>query len=484
MIFLVKCYRILRKQVNYVIKDNQKLLNRLHVVLDGIVIVFSYISAWYLRFKSGIFQLDPWFFSLKEYAKILVAIVPVYLLLYFLFQLYTPKRVQGRRLEAWNIIQANGIGLLLFILGLYLLKYSDISRTMIFIFFCVNVFVEITVRNLIREGLRDLRRKGYNQKHILVIGYSRAAEQYIDRIKANPEWGYIIRGILADNVPRGGEYKGVKVLGRTENLQVVLPENKLDEIAIALGLAEYHKLAHIVGMCEKSGVHTKFIPDYNNIIPTKPYTEDLQGLPVINIRRVPLSNPFNGFMKRIVDIFGALVALILFSPIMLAVAVIIKATTPGPLIFKQVRIGLQNRPFPMYKFRSMVVQEASAEKAGWTVKNDPRVTPIGRFIRKTSIDEFPQFINVLKGDMSLVGPRPERPQFVEKFKEEIPRYMIKHQVRPGLTGWAQVNGYRGDTSISGRIEHDLYYIENWTLGFDFKILFLTFFKGFINKNAY
>ncbi len=484
MIFLVKCYRILRKQVNYVIKDNQKLLNRLHVVLDGIVIVFSYISAWYLRFKSGIFQLDPWFFSLKEYAKILVAIVPVYLLLYFLFQLYTPKRVQGRRLEAWNIIQANGIGLLLFILGLYLLKYSDISRTMIFIFFCVNVFVEITVRNLIREGLRDLRRKGYNQKHILVIGYSRAAEQYIDRIKANPEWGYIIRGILADNVPRGGEYKGVKVLGRTENLQVVLPENKLDEIAIALGLAEYHKLAHIVGMCEKSGVHTKFIPDYNNIIPTKPYTEDLQGLPVINIRRVPLSNPFNGFMKRIVDIFGALVALILFSPIMLAVAVIIKATSPGPLIFKQVRIGLQNRPFPMYKFRSMVVQEASAEKAGWTVKNDPRVTPIGRFIRKTSIDEFPQFINVLKGDMSLVGPRPERPQFVEKFKEEIPRYMIKHQVRPGLTGWAQVNGYRGDTSISGRIEHDLYYIENWTMGFDFKILFLTFFKGFINKNAY
>lgn len=466
------------------IKDNQKLLNRLHVVLDGIVIVFSYISAWYLRFKSGIFQLDPWFFSLREYAKILVAIVPVYLLLYFLFQLYTPKRVQGRRLEAWNIIQANGIGLLLFILGLYLLKYSDISRTMIFIFFCVNVFVEITVRNLIREGLRDLRRKGYNQKHILVIGYSRAAEQYIDRIKANPEWGYIIRGILADNVPRGGEYKGVKVLGRTENLQVVLPENKLDEIAIALGLAEYHKLAHIVGMCEKSGVHTKFIPDYNNIIPTKPYTEDLQGLPVINIRRVPLSNPFNGFMKRIVDIFGALVALILFSPIMLAVAVIIKATSPGPLIFKQVRIGLQNRPFSMYKFRSMVVQEASAEKAGWTVKNDPRVTPIGRFIRKTSIDEFPQFINVLKGDMSLVGPRPERPQFVEKFKEEIPRYMIKHQVRPGLTGWAQVNGYRGDTSISGRIEHDLYYIENWTLGFDFKILFLTFFKGFINKNAY
>ena len=237
-------------------------------------------------------------------------------------------------------------------------------------------------------------------------------------------------------------------------------------------------------MCEKSGVHTKFIPDYNNIIPTKPYTEDLVGLPVINIRRVPLSNMLNAFVKRAMDIFGALVALTLFSPVMLIITVIIKVTSPGPLIFKQERIGLQNKPFYMYKFRSMVVQDASKEKAGWTVKNDPRVTPVGKFIRKTSIDELPQLFNILKGDMSLIGPRPERPQFVDKFKEEIPRYMIKHQVRPGLTGWAQVNGLRGDTSIQKRIEYDLYYIENWTLGFDIKILFLTFFKGFINKNAY
>ena len=340
------------------------------------------------------------------------------------------------------------------------------------------------MRNIIREGLRNMRKKGYNQKHILLIGYSRAAEQYIDRILSNPEWGYIVRGILADNKPRGTEYRGIKVLGRVENLTIILPQNKLDEIAITLGLAEYHKLEHIVSMCEKSGVHTKFIPDYNNIIPTKPYTEDLLGLPVINIRHVPLSNALNAFSKRCVDLFGAIVALILFSPVMAVVSVIIKATSPGPLIFRQERIGLQNKPFPMYKFRSMVVQDAASEKAKWTVQNDPRVTPIGKFIRKTSIDELPQLFNVLKGDMSLVGPRPERPQFVEKFREEIPRYMVKHQVRPGLTGWAQVNGYRGDTSIRKRIEHDLYYIENWTLGFDFKILFLTFFKGFVNKNAY
>ena len=289
---------------------------------------------------------------------------------------------------------------------------------------------------------------------------------------------------MDDSIEIGSEYTGINVIGCTDDLQIILPENKLDEIVITLGLDEYNKLRKIVNMCEKSGVHTKFIPDYNNIIPTKPYTEDIQGLPVINIRHVPLNNWINRFMKRSMDIFGALVAIILFSPIMLVVSIIIKVTDPGPLIFKQERIGLKNKPFYMYKFRSMVVQKEKDEKKGWTVKNDPRVTPIGKFIRKTSIDELPQLFNILKGDMSLVGPRPERPLFVEKFKEEIPRYMIKHQVRPGLTGWAQVNGYRGDTSIRKRIEHDLYYIENWTLGFDIKIILLTFLKGFINKNAY
>lgn len=274
------------------------------------------------------------------------------------------------------------------------------------------------------------------------------------------------------------------MIGSIDNLLIILPQNRVDEIAITLGLNEYHKLEYIVNMCEKSGVHTKFIPDYNSIIPTKPYTEDILGLPVINIRHVPLSNTLNQVMKRGVDILGAGVAIVLFSPVMLITAILIKATAPGPLIFKQERVGLQNKSFSMYKFRSMVVQKEQDERGEWTTKNDPRVTPVGRFIRKMSIDELPQLFNVLKGDMSLVGPRPERPLFVEKFKEEIPRYMIKHQVRPGVTGWAQVNGYRGDTSIRKRIECDLYYIENWTLGLDFKIIIMTFFKGFVNKNAY
>ena len=466
------------------IKENQSFLNKLHVVLDALVIAVSYVLSWYLRFRSGIFEMDAWYLSLQVYMSVLIFIIPGYLLLYYIFQLYTPKRVRGRRLEAWNILQANTIGFLVFILVLYFRHQADFSRTMIFVFYCINIFLEVVERNLIRMGLRKIRSQGFNQKHVLMIGYSRAAEQYIDRVLANPDWGYSIRGILADNIPRGTEYKGIKVLGRIDNLEIVLPENKLDEIVITLGLAEYHKLERIVKMCEKSGVHTKFVPDYNNVIPTKPYTEDLHGLPVINIRRVPLSDPLNKWMKRGVDILGALVAIVIFSPVMIVTAIMIKRTSSGPVIFSQERVGLQNKPFKMYKFRSMVVQDEKKEKKGWTTKDDPRVTTVGRFIRKTSIDELPQLFNVLKGNMSLVGPRPERPQFVEKFKEEIPRYMIKHQVRPGLTGWAQVNGYRGDTSIQKRIEHDLYYIENWTLGLDFKIIFLTFFKGFINKNAY
>ena len=337
---------------------------------------------------------------------------------------------------------------------------------------------------LIFTLLRDMREKGLNQKQMICVGYSRAAEEYIDRVLANPQWGYVIRGILDDNVPAGTEYRGIKVLGRIANLNIILPENRLDEIAITLGLSEYYRLEEIVALCEKSGVHTKFIPDYNKIIPTKPYTEDILGLPVINIRYVPLNNTFNALIKRAMDIVGSIVGIIVTSPLMILMCLIIKLTSPGPLIYKQERVGLHNQTFWMYKFRSMEVQPEAEEKKAWTVKNDPRVTPIGKFMRHTSIDELPQLFNILKGNMSLVGPRPERPFFVEKFREEIPRYMVKHQVRPGLTGWAQVNGYRGDTSIKKRIECDLYYIENWSIGLDIKIIFLTFFKGFINKNAY
>ncbi len=471
------------------IKDNQQHFNRLQVVMDAVVVIVSYAFAWWLKFSSGFVDKEIGVLSFEFYMRALILIVPLYILLYYAFNLYTPKRVQGRRLEFSNIVLANTVGLLILMAGFFLaLSYSEqlknFSRSMFIYFFMINIVLEEIERLMIRAFLRSIRKNGYNQKHILLVGYSKAAEQYIDRIKQNPQWGYNIRGILDDNIARGTMYKGVKVIGSVGNLSYILPENKLDEIAITLGLEEYYKLEKIVAECEKSGVHTKFIPDYGNIIPTRPYTEDLLGLPVINIRYVPLSNTFNALIKRLTDIMGAIICIIIFSPIMLTSAVLVKMTSKGPLIFKQERVGLHNKPFQMYKFRTMYVQTEEEEKKGWTQKNDPRVTSVGRFLRKTSLDEFPQLFNVLKGDMILVGPRPERPQYVEKFREEIPRYMIKHQVRPGMTGWAQVNGYRGDTSIRKRIEHDLYYIENWTLGLDIKILFLTVFKGFINKNAY
>ena len=471
------------------IKDNQKRLNRMHVLLDILVTVVAYALAWFIVISGKVLPLDEGVLKPQVYFMALIFIVPIYLILYASFHLYVPKRIQGRRSELANICKANVIGLMLFTFVLFGLRrfvshLSYFSTKMILAFFAANIILLEAERISIRIFLLSLRTNGYNQKHVLLIGYSRAAEGFIDRVSVNPEWGYHVQGILDDHRPAGFAYKKVQVLGPTNHLEDFLASNTLDEIAITLSIKEYSNLEQIVAACEKSGVHTKFIPDYNNIIPTIPYMEDLQGLPVIHIRHVPLTGVFNATMKRIVDLAGALFGLIVFSPLMLVTALLIKITSPGPVLFSQERIGLHNRPFKMYKFRSMEVQDPGRERSQWTTPHDPRVTPVGRFIRKTSIDEMPQFFNVLIGDMSLVGPRPERPLFVEKFKEEIPRYMIKHQVRPGLTGWAQVNGYRGDTSITKRIEHDLYYIENWSLGFDFKIMFLTVFKGFINKNAY
>ena len=465
------------------IKDNQKHLNRVHVVLDALIIVVSYLLAWWIQFT---FLADPKAGKLpfQNYMLALLFVVPGYLLLYDAFHLYKPKRVSGRMLEAGNLFLANMVGLLGFIFVLFLVKESDFSRGLIFIFTMINFVLTLCERNFIRIVLRDIRSRGMNLKHMILVGYSSAADGYIDRIFANPQWGYQIDGILDDNSDIGCHHHNVPVIGNTDDIDQILAENDLDEIAITLGLDEYSKLKKIVAACEKSGVHTQFVPDYTDIIPSRPYTEDLLGLPVINIRYVPLSDTFNALIKRLMDIIGSIMAIILFSPVMLITAIAIKRSSPGPLIFSQERVGLHNRPFRMHKFRSMRVQTDKEEKKGWTTKDDPRVTKVGKVIRKTSIDELPQLFNVLKGDMSLVGPRPERPQYVEKFREEIPRYMVKHQVRPGMTGWAQVNGYRGNTSIRRRIEYDIYYIEHWSVAFDIKILGLTVFKGFINRNAY
>lgn len=468
------------------IKDNQKYFNRLHLLLDAVVVAISYLFAWYLKFCTILADTEPGAGALDmgTYFGFLYFLVPEYIILYYFFHLYAPKRATRRKYEISGILKANTVGIVIFIVFLYMIKQPDFSRTMMGLFYVINIAFTTICRTMIRNMLLYFRKKGYNLKYILLVGYSRAAEEYITRINANPQWGYVVRGILDDRIPSGTLYKGVKVVGRIENIKYILPENKLDEIAITLALKDYDHLEAIVDLCEKSGVHTKFIPDYNSLVPSHPYTEDLMGLPVINIRYVPLTNTLNWISKRAVDILGAAAGIIISSPIMLLAALAVGLTSRGPVIFKQERVGLHNKTFKMYKFRTMAMQKPSAEQKAWTVKDDPRVTKVGKLLRRTSLDELPQLFNILMGEMSLVGPRPERPQFVEQFKEEIPRYMIKHQVRPGLTGWAQINGYRGDTSIRKRIEYDLFYIENWTMSMDFKIMFLTIFKGFVNKNAY
>ena len=467
------------------IKDNQIHLNRAHVVVDGLIVAGSYMLSYYIKFESFIGDRNPaGHLSMQTYFSALYFLVPGFLFLYYLVNLYTSRRALKLWDEFVDIVQANIVGLIGFYVVLFMLKQNDFSRTMIAIFAVINVVVTTFAHGLLRKFLRYIRKKGYNIKHILLVGYSRAAEGYISRILENPQWGYDVAGVLDDFVPIDTSYHGVKVVGKIDQLGDYLANGNYDEITITLPLDDYDRLEELVAQCEKSGVHTKFIPDYQSLFPSNPYTEDVQGLPVINIRYVPLSNAFNSLSKRCVDIFGSLLAIILFSPVMLAAAIAVKATSKGPIIYKQERIGLNGEPFMMYKFRTMRVQTEAEEKKGWTTKDDPRVTKVGAFLRKTSIDEMPQFFNIFIGKMSLVGPRPERPQFVEKFKEQIPRYMVKHQVRPGLTGWAQINGYRGDTSIRKRIDYDIFYIENWSMTFDFKILLGTVRYGFVNKNAY
>lgn len=461
------------------IKENQNILNKLQISIDIAIVIISFLLAYYIRFYvlKGNISLD----LSQAFIPILLSI-PIYFILYNSFELYTPKRTKTIYKECKSIINSNFIGALILILGLYLTKIIDFSRLVLIFFVIFNAALTITSRLIIRYTLRNYRSKGYNQKHCLIVGVTETSKELINKIKKNKHWGYNVVGIVDNNVQQLSD--GTCVVGKFEDLESILDNKYIDMVFITIDGKGLVNIGEIIEICEKSGVKTNIIPYYYKYIPAKPYMDDLDGLPIIDTRYIPVNNWVSNMSKRIFDICFSMVAIILTSPIMILSVIMIKLTSPGPIIYKQERVGLGRRNFYMYKFRSMKVQTEEEEKTKWSTKNDPRKTKWGAFMRKTSIDELPQFFNVLRGDMSIVGPRPERPYFVEKFKEEIPRYMIKHQVRPGITGWAQINGYRGDTSIEKRIEHDLYYIENWTFLFDIKIIFLTIFKGFVNKNAY
>lgn len=464
------------------IKQNQKLINKAIVFIDAVVINISFLLAWYIRIHSGFMELEGGSLTFKEFLIPVLIMLPIYIVLYNFKKLYSTERTVFLSKEIINIFIANLFGIVIFSGLLFINKTIDYSRALLIIFFIIcTIFISLE-RVIIRISMRIARKKGLNIRYTVFVGYSESTEKFNKLINENRHWGYKVLGVFEDYKV---DSENFNYLGNIAELDNYLAENRdIDEIIITLEMKDYDKLKTIISICEKLGIRTQIIPSYYKYFPAKPYVEEIGGLPLINIRYTPLDNILNKAIKRGIDIVGSLLAIIIFSPVMLIIAILIKLTSKGPIIFKQERIGLNRKPFIMYKFRSMRQQDPEEEKKDWTVKNDPRKTKIGAFIRKTSIDELPQFFNVLKGDMSLIGPRPERPFYVEKFKDEIPKYMVKHQVRPGITGWAQVNGWRGDTSIKKRIECDIYYIENWSLTLDIKIVILTFFKGFINNNAY
>ena len=465
--------------------NKRKELKRFYILVDLIAIVLSYLSVWYLyiyrRIEIGALPFRFYLYSMP-------IIVLVYLIMNAIFGLYGQREYENKAFVFARLVEANTVGLIFILAALFIGGknpwFYNFSRILLVASGILNIFIESIFRFVIRLILSRLRKKGFNQKHILLVGYSDACFKFIDRVKRNPGWGYNIFGIVDDNHKIGTEYRNVKVIGDLNHLKSIIEDNSFDEVEITLALNEYDKLRDVVFVSEKAGVHTKFVPDYGTVIPTNPVSDDFDGLPVINIRAVPLQGLFNRFIKRTIDIIGSIVGIIIFSPIMLIIAIAIKLTDNGKVIFKQERVGRHNKTFTMYKFRSMKNQTTEQSDTKWTIPDDDRVTKVGKIIRRTSLDEVPQFFNVLKGQMSLVGPRPERVKYVDQFKDTIPRYMIKHQVRPGMTGWAQINGLRGDTDIDRRIQYDLWYIENWTLALDIRILLLTIFKGFINENAY
>lgn len=458
----------------YLIQENQRLFNKLNIFSDIVILFLSIIFAYYVRFY--IFDVDTDYIKLDEYIKFCVILSPFQYIIYQSLDLYSSFRVKSFIKEVTSIIKANSI-FLVFILGMmFAFKIEDLSRLVISLFYVIFIALVCVKRFILRNILYEIRKQNFNLKKVLIIGNGDTAKKYLDAINSHPEYGFNYLGFVASDSQFDGDF-----LGEFSNLYDIIQYHKPDEVVCAIDANEINFLEDIVFACENTGTKISIIPFCYRYFPSKPSIDLIDDIPLINIRKIPLDNFLSVFLKRLIDIVGSIFLILLFSPVMIFVAIYLKLTTNESVIFKQKRVGLNKELFYIYKFRSMVSNPI--EDLAWTRNNDTRKTKFGAFIRKYSIDEFPQFFNVLKGDMSLVGPRPEIPHFVKNFQKEIPLYMVKHQVKPGITGWAQINGYRGNTSIKKRIEHDIYYIENWSLVFDIVILFTTLFKGFKNEES-
>ena len=466
------------------IRRNEKFLPQLYAFIDLICIQLGFLIAWWIKFHSGLIPYEEPLPIGTYYLWVLyfsfIALVVGYSLGFF-----STKRRKRYMYEIIKVVQVQGITFFVLVATLFLIKQVDISRLFLSLFIAINVTLLLLYRLLIKRGLMFLRKKGYNQRFVLILGAGSLGKRFYTNLINRPELGYEVKGFLDDDRKKWNLNLNFspQVLGDIDSLETVLKDNLIDEVIIALPLYAYQKLPNIIELCEKAGAKVHIIPDYFDYLPAKPHFEDFAGIPLINVRDIPLEDVRKRLAKRAFDILFSIIVLVISSPLLLLIAILIRASSPGSIIFKQERVGLDRRKFMMYKFRSMKMTGNEFTDRQWSVEGDPRLTFIGSILRKTSLDELPQFFNVLKGDMSVVGPRPERPFFVEQFMEEIPRYMVKHQIRPGITGLAQSSGLRGDTSIFERIQNDIYYLENWTFMLDVKIILKTVKINFIKKQG-
>jgi Undecaprenyl-phosphate glucose phosphotransferase len=463
-----------------VLKAHSRLFEHLTLVVDLVLIAACWVTAYALRFH--VFGTGGDIPPFRDYALQLVPILAVWGFAFKAFDLYRPSRLGSHLREHWDVAKASSLGVLVLIaIMTFAFRSYDYSRVVIATFWAMSIVTVAFSRAVFREGLRFARRRGYNQRYAVVVGGGAPAAEVLRVLRRRPDAGIQVVGLLSDK--REPIEGGVHWLGQVEELRAALDSHAVDMVLIALPHTEAGRLTQILGDIGDDPVAIHFVPDVFGLASLRGGVEEFEAVPFLHLRESPVYG-WNRVAKRGFDLVGSLLALALLGPLMLAVAATLRLTQGPPVLFRQERMGLDGRRFRMLKYRTMRLDAETASGPVWARPDDPRRTRLGAFLRRWSLDELPQLFNVLRGEMSLVGPRPERPSFVTEFRRRVPGYMLRHKVKAGITGWAQVNGWRGDTSIEKRIEYDLYYIERWSLLFDLKILLLTLWFGFKHRNAY
>ncbi len=462
---------------------HSEVFRTLLIVADLCLVTAAWLASYWLRFHTGL-PAPKGIPALGPYVEALVVILPFWLYLFRSRGLYEPRRSTAILSEVGDLLRATGVGVIGLVAFSFFTRSYYYSRGVVLIFTVLSPLMILGLRTSLRLGLRSLRRRGYNLRYVLVVGAGPLAAEAIERIHAHPEAGLRVLGVLASathGAPR--RVAGVEVVGSYADLKHQLGKSRVDQVMIAIPREDSGALEKVLADLDDEVASVKLVPDLLDVLSLRSSVEDLDGLPVINLRETPLVG-WSAVQKRVVDVTVGGLALLVALPFMALIASAIALTSGFPILYRQERMGLDGHLFSMLKFRTMAPDAEEDSGPVWTQPDDPRRTRLGAWLRRFSADELPQLWNVLVGDMSLVGPRPERPVFIEEFRREIPGYMLRHKVRSGLTGWAQIHGWRGDTDLHQRVEHDIYYIQNWSLGLDLRILLSTLWRGVSNRNAY